>query len=441
MLLNIFQFFIYPIAILFTQPAYSQESNKSYSLEEAIELGLANNKKLRIDQLNEKIAQAKQRDLKMERLPDVDFHTGLNLMGNLYQYENGFGNKPTEYQLPRIQYDFTLQASIPIFLGGKYIQLDRKAEVETAVAQLQTRKDERLLRMEIITGFLQLIHIENQKDLIQLKIKEDLAIIKQIKALRENNLVTNNEVLRAELQLSNHKMTLTELVNQHHIVQHQLKTLIAVPDDQSFEVNTNGVLRDYHLNNKDADMFQQAFASSERLQILKKEVEINQLEKKIVQSSRLPQITFGGEYGLNYPNRRTLPYQKYLYHFGMMGVGVKVPLTKWGTMKEKINRSQHLIDIAQLQVEQQQLEITHEVFKADKLLKEADEKIVIAKQAIAQAEENYRIVKVKYGNQLSLITELIDADNAFLEAQSRLISLEVNRQLKYYQLEYLLGNL
>ncbi len=432
---------IYIALFLYTSTAFSQDALKKYNLEEVIELGLANNKKLRINQLKEKIAEAKERDLKMERLPEVDFHTGFNLLGNIYQYQDGFGHKPTEYEVPRVQYDFTLEASIPIFLGGRLVKEEKKAEVETTVAWLNTRKDERLLKLQIITGFLQLIHLEDQKILIKVKIHEDSINIHHISALRKNNLVTNNEVLRAELQLSNHQMSLTELVNQYDIVQHQIKTLIALPEQGDFEVFTEGVLRENLLVKRDADIYHQAFVSSERLQILKKEIEIGELEKKIVKSSRLPQITFGGEYGLKYPNFMFFPPQPHLYHFGLMGVSVKVPLTKWGTMKHKIAGSQHGIDIAKLEVEEQEEEIVHEVYKANKLLQEAEEKIVIAKQAIQQAEENYRIVKVKYGNQLSLITELIDADNAYLEAQSRLISLEVNRQLKYYQLEYLLGNL
>ena len=74
-------------------------------------------------------------------------------------------------------------------------------------------------------------------------------------------------------------------------------------------------------------------------------------------------------------------------------------------------------------------------------LKPSEESIKIAEEAIGQAKENYRIVRTKYVNKLSLITELIDADNAYLEAQSNLISLQINKQLKYYQLQYILGNL
>src|SRR5690606_7058563 len=109
--------------------------------------------------------------------------------------------------------------------------------------------------------------------------------------------------------------------------------------------------------------------------------------------------------------------------------------------KVKMKMANEQIKIAQLEVEEKAENIRHDVFAAQKKLEEANKRIVIANQAIEQAKENYRIVRLKYSNQLSLITELIDADNAYLEAQTQLISLQINKQLKYYQLQYVLGNI
>lgn len=130
-----------------------------------------------------------------------------------------------------------------------------------------------------------------------------------------------------------------------------------------------------------------------------------------------------------------------LYRFGAIGINVKVSLANFYKNKEKMAIASEKINIAKLEVEEKEEQIRNDVFRATRLYQEAIEKIEIAKEAIEQAKENYRIVKLKYANQLSLITELIDADNAYLEAQSNLISLQINKQLKYYQLQFILGNL
>ena len=420
---------------------FGQSNQMEYTLDQVIEIALQNNKRLQANRLKEGISEAKERDLKMEKLPEVEFHTGFNVLSDIVQYEQGFLHTPTAYKPPRIQYDFTLEASIPIYLGGRLNQEEKRAEIATEITKLNAQKDERLLRLEIITAYLNILHLQDQKELILDKIKEDSVNIKHVEALRANNLVTTNEVLRVQLQLSNHKMSYAELENQISILEHQLKTLISFPEASDFHVSTEGLLTSITLNGLNEEAVKQAYTASEHLNILKKEKEIALWEKRIVKSYRLPQVTAGGEYGFKYPNFMFFPPVAHLYRFGLVGVSVKVPLTSWATSKHKIFIAEQREEIAKLEVEEQEEQIRHNVYKAQRLLKEANEKIVIAKQAIAQAEENYRVVKVKYGNQLSLITELIDADNAFLEAQSRLISLEVNRQLKYYQLEYLLGNL
>lgn len=135
------------------------------------------------------------------------------------------------------------------------------------------------------------------------------------------------------------------------------------------------------------------------------------------------------------------PPQPHMYRFGMVGVNVTVPLSSFFKNKQKMRMADTNISIAKLEIEEKEEQIRHDVFASNRKLEEAIEKIKIAEEAIQQAQENYRIVKTKYINKLSLITELIDADNSYLEAESNMISLQINKQLKYYQLQYVLGNL
>ncbi|HCC93532.1 MAG TPA: TolC family protein, partial [Flavobacteriaceae bacterium] len=195
-------------------------------LSKAIEIGLQNNKKLQISALKTNIAELKEKDLKNEKLPDVDFHTGFNVLSNLRQFEDGVLKPSTKYAVPRVKYDFTLSAEIPIYLGGKLKNDEKKSEIETNISKLQVRKDERELRMQIITAYLQALHLQEQQKLISDKMREDSVVIKQTESLKKNGLVTYNEVLRTELQLSNHKMSFTELANEISIIEHQIKTIL-----------------------------------------------------------------------------------------------------------------------------------------------------------------------------------------------------------------------
>lgn len=411
------------------------------SLQQAIALGLKNNKNIQISHLKQTISETREKDLKMEKLPDIEFHTSYNQVSNLFQHENGIFGKATKYDVINGMYDFTLSASIPVYMGGKIKNTEKKASIDTEISTLKTHQDERQLTMEIITAFLQVHHLKEQQKLINEKMKEDSVNIKQVKSLKANGVVTVNEVLRTSLQLSNHMMSRTELDNDIQIAEHKLKTLLSLPESLEMHVDTEDLVSDKAEIPYVDELTKTALDKNESVEITHKNLSLKVLDQKITKANYLPKITAGGEYFLKYPNMMFFPPEPYAYRLGMIGVNLTYPIENLYKNKYKMQEARENIDLAKLQIEENEEHIRHNVYEAYKKFEETDQKVNIAEEAIKQAKENYRIVKTKYINKLSLITELIDADNAYLEAQSNLISVKINRQLKYYQLQYTIGNL
>lgn len=410
-------------------------------LQQAIEIGLKNNKNIQISHLKQEMFATKEKDLKMEKFPDVEFHTSYTQVTNLFQYQDGVFSKPTKYDAINGMYDFTLSASIPVYMGGKIKNTEKKAAIDTEISTLRTHLDERLLKMEIITAFLQIHHLKEQQILINDKMKEDSVNIKQVKALKANGVVTVNEVLRTSLQLSNHKMSWTELDNDIQIAEHKLKTILSLPEPQEMHVDTEDLISDKAAIPYINDLTETALNKNESVGITHKNLSLKELDQKITKANYLPKITAGGEYFLKYPNMMFFPPEPYAYRLGMLGVNLSYPIENLYKNKYKMQEARENIDLAKLQIEENEEKIRHTVYEAYKKFEETDQKVKIAEEAIDQAKENYRIVRTKYANKLSLITELIDADNTYLEAESNLISVKINRQLKYYQLQYTIGNL
>lgn len=410
-------------------------------LQQAIEIGLKNNKNIQISHLKQEMSATKEKDLKMEKLPDIEFHTSYTQVTNLFQYQDGVFSKPTKYDAINGMYDFTLSASIPVYMGGKIKNTEKKAAIDTEISTLKTHLDERLLKMEIITAFLQIHHLKEQQILINDKMKEDSVNIKQVKALKANGVVTVNEVLRTSLQLSNHKMSWTELDNDIQIAEHKLKTMLSLPEPQEMHVDTEDLISDRATIPYINDLTETALSKNESVEITHKNLSLKELDQKITKANYLPKITAGGEYFLKYPNMMFFPPEPYAYRLGMLGVNLSYPIENLYKNKYRMQEARENIDLAKLQIEENEEKIRHTVYEAYKKFEETDQKVKIAEEAIDQAKENYRIVRTKYANKLSLITELIDADNTYLEAESNLISVKINRQLKYYQLQYTIGNL
>lgn len=411
------------------------------NLQQAIELGVKNNKNIQISHLKQAMSQTKEKDLAMEKLPDIEFHTSYNQVTNLFQHENGVFGKATKYDVINGMYDFTISASIPVYMGGRIKNTEKKAAIDTEISTLKTHLDERQLTMEIITAFLQIHHLKEQQMLINEKMKEDSVNIKQVKALKANGVVTVNEVLRTSLQLSNHTMSWTELDNDIQIAEHQLKTILSLPEHQEMHADTEDLISEKATIPYIEELTETALTKNESVEITHKNLSLKQLDQKITKANYLPKITAGGEYFLKYPNMMFFPPEPYAYRLGMIGVNLTYPIESLYKNKYKMQEAKENIDLAKLQIEENEENVRHHVYEAFKKFEETDQKVKIAEEAINQAKENYRIVRTKYVNKLSLITELIDADNAYLEARSNLISIKINRQLKYYQLQYTIGNL
>ncbi|WP_433985461.1 TolC family protein [Chryseobacterium sp. RRHN12] len=414
---------------------------QNLGLQQAIEIGLKNNKNIQISHLKQEMSVTKEKDLKMEKLPDIEFHTSYNQVTNLFQHQNGVFNKATQYDVINGMYDFTLSASIPVYMGGKIKNTEKKAGIDTEISALKTHLDERQLKMEIITAFLQIHHLKEQQSLINDKMKEDSVNIRQVKALKANGVVTVNEVLRTSLQLSNHTMSWTELDNDIQIAEHKLKTILSLPESQEMHADTEDLISDNASIPYVDELTETALSKNESVEITHKNLSLKELDQKITKANYLPKITAGGEYFLKYPNMMFFPPEPYAYRLGMVGVNLTYPIESLYKNKYKMQEARENIDLAKLQIEENEENIRHNVYEAYKKFEETDQKVKIAEEAIQQAKENYRIVRTKYANKLSLITELIDADNAYLEAESNLISVKINRQLKYYQLQYTIGNL
>ncbi|MFC4382222.1 TolC family protein [Chryseobacterium bernardetii] len=442
MIFNACRYQCIALCLLLSSLSHSQMIDYQHlGLQQAIEIGLKNNKNIRISHLKQEMSATKEKDLKMEKLPDIEFHTSYNQVTNLFQYQDGILGKPTKYDVINGMYDFTLSASIPVYMGGKIKNTEKKAAIDTQISALRTHLDERQLKMEVITAFLQIHHLKEQQSLINDKMKEDSVNIKQVKALKANGVVTVNEVLRTSLQLSNHKMSWTELDNDIQIAEHKLKTILSLPEQQEMHVDTEDLISDKAAIPYIDELTETALSRNESVKITHKNLSLKELDQKLTKANYLPKITAGGEYFLKYPNMMFFPPEPYAYRLGMIGLNLIYPIENLYKNKYKMQEARENIDLAKLQIEENEEKVKHNVYEAYKKFEETDQKVKIAEEAINQAKENYRIVRTKYANKLSLITELIDADNTYLEAESNLISVKINRQLKYYQLQYTIGNL
>jgi outer membrane protein TolC len=241
------------------------------------------------------------------------------------------------------------------------------------------------------------------------------------------------------LQLSRQQLLLTEIGNNITLANQRLNILLGAPEAQPNQL-TEGILPPAVAGTYD-EYVRQAQTKAPELRLAGLQTNLSELRLAGTAVARRPQVGLFTSYEYAFPNRLTFPFVPQFYSYGQVGARVSYNILGGYT-------DRHAEKAAELAVERQRIsedkardDKRQEVKTAYVRYQETLERIRIAEQSIGQATENYRIVNSTYFNQLSLLTDLLDADNQLLQARFDLVAAQVLAATQYYQLQKALGQL
>jgi outer membrane protein TolC len=406
----------------------------SVSLKEALKLAKENNKKILRSQLGITLSEQNIKERKELRLPDVQLSGMYSRITNITEFKgNGFLNgKEVTKAIPEL-YEVNSSFKMPIYAGNKINNAIKIANQESEIAKIKTEKVENDVELEVVANYLAIYKMMELQKIFEENIKEEKSRLREVQSLRKHGAVTKNEVIRAELQLSDRELNALTNSKNIKIALHDLKTLIQLPENEEIAIDTAANLDE--MNGLDPyDFYLNKALNNEEMRIASQELNISKTELKLVKGNYLPTVHFFGNYGFYYPNYKFFPPNPYLYTLGQVGVEAAFDLSSLYKNKTKMDQANTKIKWQEMQSEILKDEIQDKLFKEHTQYQEILEKFVVVDKALDLADENYRIVKLKYMNQLVLITEMVDADNALLQAKYNKVATRLDAILKHYEL-------
>jgi outer membrane protein len=410
---------------------------KKITLAEALTIAAKNNKTIQRSLVDIDLAEEDLKEQKELRLPEIDVHGSYARITDLTEFRHGLGDKAVTQTIPVIA-DLTTSARMPLYTGGKIKYNIIKAGQEKDIAALKLEKAHNDIRIEVTGIFLQIYKMMELQKLIIENIKEEEDRLHEVKTFKAHGTVTKNEVLRAELQLSD--MQLALMTNKRNIAIgiHNMMTILQLPEDEPLEIDTSGILSE-PLSVGSQDMYLNAALHKDEMRIADRQQHIRETELRITKSNYFPVISFFASYGFNYPNYMFFPPNPYLYTLGRVGIEATFSISNLYKNKTKIHIAHKKAEAQHLQTDIVKDAVKDRVFKQYMEYQDVSDKIPVTEKAVNQAAENYRIVKVKYLNQLALITDMIDADNELLQAKFNMVSARIDAVMKYHELQHASG--
>lgn len=417
----------------------AQQAN-TISLNDALKIAKENNKTIQKSHIEQRISEKEIAVTKNLRLPEVNFNAMYSRLSDLTEYEGGFfSDKHTYTPEPgTVIYDAVTKFDVPLYAGNRINNAIKKSKEENEIAKIKVDKTQSDIQLQVTATFLGIYKMMELQKIISESIKEEQERLKEVKAFKTFGTVTKNEVLRSELQLSDRELNSLTNKKNIRIALQELKTILQLPEDVEIAIDTTSLLDVAPL--KGYDFYFKETLQNEEMRIANREVAIKKTELKMVKGNYYPKVSLFGNYNLKYPDYMLFTLNRpYLYTIGQIGVEATYNLSSLYKNKAKVQVANLKVELQENESELVKNEMTDKVFKNHTQYQEILDKLPVMEKALDLANENYRIVKVKYLNQLVLITEMVDADNALLQAKFNKVSTIIDAVMKQYELLHTAG--
>jgi len=302
-----------------------------------------------------------------------------------------------------------ISAVQPVFAGGQIINGNRLAKVGEDVSRLQLQLSENEVEKQTSAYYWQLVSLQEKMKTIEAVDTLLADIYKDVDVAVRAGVAMRNDLLQVQLRRNDVESQKVKLENGISIVKMILAQYCGLRDT-SFVINAQplpapqgeglGVGSVTSAN---------ALTTLPEYQLLQKQVEATNLQRKMEIGKNLPTLGVGA--GYNYHNLMEKDHT-----FGMIFATVSVPISDWWGGSHAVKRKK----IAQQQAEEQLADnaelLKIRMQKSWNDVEESRQQLVIAKRSIEQAEENLRLNRNYYRAGTSKMSDLLEAQLLYQQA-------------------------
>lgn len=401
------------------QAAFAQQRIE-LSLDDAVHLSFDKSKSLHASMMKVQYADAKAGEAGTVLLPSVKFNGGYTKLSDIPAAQVSLPFLPTPITLsPSIINNYSARVTLqqPLFTG---FRLQRSVDIADFTAQATQKeydRDKSDLTFNVKTAYWNLAKALELEKVVDENVGQVKAHLKDVQSWLAQGLITNNEVLKVQVQLSDVQLRQIDASNNVQLARIALNNTIGLPLDTEVQLTTD-IMHEHAVFDALQVLIKKAQERRSEIKSMEYRVQASDAAVSLAQSGWWPQLYLVGNYVSARPNQRIFPTQDVFKDTWDVGVSVSLDLWNWGT-------TVHQTDQARAQLEQVKdglgqlrdavaLEVTRDYLN----LARAKERISVAEQGVRQAEENYRVTSGKFKQGLALNSDLLDSEVALLQAKT-----------------------
>lgn len=386
-------------------------------------------KDVNISKQQERVAEAK-------RLPDIGLEAGVKYLGDATMLDRNFTNAERA-PMPHLGNSLSVTLYQPLYAGGEIKAGIQKSKYQTQIASTDLKIVTDDIKIAVLECYLNLLKNRNLLNVYDENIRLTQELLSEMKVRSQQGIVLSNDVTRYELNLSNLKYDRNTVSNAVDHLNYNLLVYLDLKQGTTIEPNLDPT--SISLPAVSLAQWKQEAEGSPKMKRMDLAYSQSKTEEKLALSKMRPTVGITAGNNLEGPITICMPVLD--NNLNDWWVGVKFSFNLSSLYKEKHSLNAARIKTAKVVDDRdaQKRTLDRQVDQVYKAYLEACEQIETQKKNVELAQENYRIVKQRYGADLSLLTDMLDASTAKLDAEVRLVNARVDAVFYYYQLKYISG--
>lgn len=427
------------ILLLFNFKIYAQEK-LSLTVEQAIEIGLQNSKLLHSSLMKVKSAEAKVREVDALRLPSLKLNAGYRRLSTVDPFTVTVPGMGSFSISPAIFDNYSAQLTLfqPIFTGFRLLGNSAMNEQLSNAVNEDYNKDKSELIFNIKNAYWGLFKATQFKKVIDETVDQIKAHVTDAKNLEKAGMMTTNDILKIEVQLSNTLYQQVDAENSVKLSGVALCNTLGISLETKIEILSSANMSSGQFDELNK-MINDATIKRSEIKAADSRVKASEAGVTLAKSSWYPQISVMGNYYYSRPNQRILPTRDQFDATWDVGVNLSLNVWDWLTTKHQTDQAEAQLSQAVDAMGMIKDGITLEVTQNYLSFSQAKRKIEIAELSVKQATENLRVTNDKFKNGLATTTELVDAETALFGSKTNYTTSVVDYELAKARLDKSIG--
>lgn len=327
----------------------------------------------------------------------------------------------------------------PIYMGGKIRAYNKITRFAEQIAADKHNLQYQELIVSVDETYWNIILLTSRKKLAESYLQLVKTLDSDVSQLIAEGFATKADGLSVKVKVNEASVALIQVDNGIEILKMKLCQLCGIPLD------THLVLADEN-NEKvpvitgDEFMDGNTWERRPELSALNKSILIYDEKVKVACSEFLPTVVLTGGYFASYPSVFN-SFEKKFKGTWNIGVAVSVPILTWGDRSYKVRAAKAETQVARFHFDETREKIELQVSQSRQKVREAHERYNASLSSQEEADENLRYANLGLSEGVIPVSNVLEAQTAWLSAKTNLISSEIDLRLSYLYLKKALGQI